>query len=266
MNQPFEMKQTAPWSRMLRLTAILALTVASTAQARLSVFEALDSASGHPPRFAQCPQFFANGKPPVIPARPKLRELCYEAFAVLHSGETKTPVYVAQRLNSRIIEDADEKRATKFFADARLPRGERAELEDYKRSGYSRGHMAPAGEMPTPTAMAQSFSLANMVPQDIQHNGGAWAKIEQDTRRYIRRAKGDVFVITGPVFTPASPSIGNNGVRVPSHLFKLVYDQHDNRAWAHWQENREGERVGRPITYQDLVKRTGMDLLPGLGL
>lgn len=47
---------------------------------------------------------------------------------------------------------------------------------------------------------------------------------------------------------------------------KLVYDQHDNRAWAHWQENREGERVGRPITYQDLVKRTGMDLLPGLGL
>jgi endonuclease G len=115
MNLPFEMKQTAPWSRMLRLTAILALTVASTAHARLSVFEALDSASGHPTRFAQCPQFFANGKPPVIPARPKLRDLCYEAFAVLHSGETKTPVYVAQRLNSRIIEDADEKRTTKFF-------------------------------------------------------------------------------------------------------------------------------------------------------
>ena len=265
MNQPFEMKQTAPWSRMLRLTAILALTVASTAQARLSVFEALDSASGHPTRFAQCPQFFADGKPPVIPARPKLRELRYEAFAVLHSGETKTPVYVAQRLNRQSIEDADEKRATKFFADARLPRGERAELEDYKRSGYSRGHMAPAGDMPTPTAMAQSFSLANMVPQDIQHNGGAWAKIEQDTRRYIRRAKGDVFVITGPVFTQESLRIGDNGVRVPSHLFKLVYDQHDNRAWAHWQENREGERVSAPITYKELVQRTGVEFLPGLG-
>ena len=97
MNQPFEMKQTAPWSRMLRLTAILALTTASAAQARLSVFEALDSTSGNPTRFAQCPQFFASGKPPVLPARPKLRELCYEAFAVLHSGETKTPVYVAPK-------------------------------------------------------------------------------------------------------------------------------------------------------------------------
>ena len=198
--------------------------------------------------------------------RPKQRELCYEAFAILHSGETRTPVYVAQRLNRRSIEDADERRATKFFADARLPRGERAELEDYKRSGFSRGHMAPAGDMPTPTAMAQSFSLANMVPQDIQHNGGAWAKIEQDTRRYVRRAKGDVFVITGPVFTPQSPRIGDNGVRVPTYLFKLVYDQHDNRAWAHWQENREGERVGRPISYRELVKRTGVEFLPGLGL
>ena len=208
----FEMKLTAPWSRLLRLTAILTLAVTATtqAQARVSVFDALDSASGHPTRFAQCPQFFANGKPPTVAPRPKQRELCYEAFAILHSGETRTPVYVAQRLNRRSIEDADEKRATKFFADARLPRSERAELEDYKRSGYSRGHMAPAGDMPTPIAMAQSFSLANMVPQDIQHNGGAWAKIEQDTRRYVRRAKGDVFVITGPVFTSESPRIGDN--------------------------------------------------------
>lgn len=69
--------------------------------------------------------------------------------------------------------------------------------------------------MPTPTAMAQSFSLANMVPQNIQHNGGAWAKIEQDTRKYALRAKGDVYVITGPVFTAASDRIGLGGVRVP---------------------------------------------------
>ena len=150
-----------------------------------------------------------------LPKRAALRELCYAAFAVLHSGETKTPVYVAQRLNRKSLEDAHERRADKFFADARLPAAERAELSDYKHSGYSRGHMAPAGDMATPTSMAQSFSLANMVPQNAQQNGGSWARIEQDTRKYVLRASGDVYVITGPVFVtcplPPYQSVGSPG-------------------------------------------------------
>lgn len=109
--------------------------------------------------FAACPQFFANGQPPEVPKRPAQRELCYDAFAILHSGESRTPVYVAQRLNHQSVVDADEKRTTRFFADARLPRAERAELEDYKRSGFSRRHMAPAGDMPTaPGNGAELFS------------------------------------------------------------------------------------------------------------
>lgn len=114
--------------------------------------------------------------------------------------------------------------------------------------------------------LRQSFSLTNMVPQDIQHSDGAWAKIEQDPRRYIWRAKGNVLVITGPVYTQERPRIGDNLVRVPTYLFKLMYDQHDNRARAHWQKNREGERVGRPISYQELVKRTEVQFFSGLRL
>ena len=251
--------------------AFAALAVAAAAVSFLFAVPSADARSSRgeplrvelPTRFAQCPQFFANGQPPQVPDQPALRELCYEAFAVLHSGSTRTPVYVAQRLNRRLIEDADEKRADRFFADARLPRDERAELEDYKGSGYSRGHMAPAGDMPTPSAMAQSFSLANMVPQNIQHNSGAWAKIEQDTRRYALRAQGDVYVITGPVFTRESERIGSHGVKVPTYLYKLVYDATTGRAWAHWQANREGERVSRPISHVELVQRTGIDFLSG---
>lgn len=83
---------------------------------------------------------------------------------MLHRGETRTPVFVAEKLNRQSILVADEKRTEKFFADTRLPFAERSELNVYKGSGYARGHMAPAGDMPTPTAMAQSFSLAKMVP------------------------------------------------------------------------------------------------------
>ena len=76
--------------------------------------------------FSACPQFFANAKPPVLAARPMQRALCYDAFAILHSGESKTAVYVAQKLNRASVADADEKRKDKFFADARLRSDERA--------------------------------------------------------------------------------------------------------------------------------------------
>ena len=247
---------TPPWRRFVAVTAISIAILAAHPTSW-----AAQPAQSLPTRFAECPQFFAGGHPPIVKPTRGLRELCYEAFAVLHSAESRTPVFVAERLNRRRIEDADEKRADRFFADARLPRNERAELEDYKGSGYSRGHMAPAGDMPTPSAMAQSFSLANMVPQNPQHNSGPWARIEQDTRRYALRAQGDVFVITGPVFEPGSERVGPGGVRVPAYLYKLVYDAHTGRAWAHWQRNQAGERVSAPIPYEELVRRTGIDFL-----
>ncbi len=215
--------------------------------------------------FEDCPQWFAGGVPPTAPKASHLRALCYDAFALLHSGRTRTPVFVAERLNRQVLQQAQgEPRTDNFFADARLPRSERAELADYKGSGYARGHMAPAGDMPTASAMAQSFSLANMVPQDPRQNSGPWSKIEQDTRRYVQRARGDVYVITGPVFGAESRTIGAGQVRVPTHLYKLVYDATTQRAWAHWQENSHRAQVGPPISYGELEQRIGMELLPGV--
>lgn len=217
--------------------------------------------------FKDCPQFFPGGAAPLTPRAPKLRELCYDAFAVLHSGNTRTPVFVAERLSREsTLAARGEKRTDRFFADARLPRAERAELGDYKGSGYARGHMAPAGNMPNATAMAQSFSLANMIPQNPRQNSGPWAKIENDTRQYALRAQGDVYVITGPVFAPGAPAIGPGQVAVPTHLFKLVYDPNTHKAWAHWQANSADARADAPISYSELTQRIGMELLPNAAL
>ncbi|MFH2134688.1 MAG: DNA/RNA non-specific endonuclease [Pseudomonadota bacterium] len=214
--------------------------------------------------FEQCRQIFANGEPPLIQKQEarQLRALCFSAFAVLHSGQSRTPLYVAERLSRKSLQGAHEKRKDRFFADARLPRAERAELEDYKGSGYDRGHMAPAADMTTPESMAQSFSLANMVPQAPRNNRKAWAGIERATRKYVMRAKGDVYVISGPVFDSAPVTIGSNRVWVPKHLFKLVYDPSTNKAWAYWIDNQAAAKAGKPISYNELVKRTGMDFLP----
>lgn len=217
--------------------------------------------------FKQCPQFFAGGVSPQSQRFDSLRSraLCYEAFAVLHSGTTKTPIFSAERLNrAQLLDARGEDRTDKFFADARLPRAERAELDDYKGSGMDRGHLSPAADQPNQVAMAQSFSLANMVPQAPQNNRKTWASIEKATRKYVMRAEGDVFVISGPAYLTPAGEIGAGRVRVPSHLFKLVYDASTGRAWAHWVENTDEARAGRPITYKELVERTGIEFLPGI--
>jgi len=110
-----------------------------TATAALVLGLAATSTSNAAEDFAACRQFFANGKPPVVAPRPTHRALCYDAFAILHSGESKTPVYVAEKLNRATVADTHEKRTNKFYADARLRSAERATLEDYKGSGYDRG-------------------------------------------------------------------------------------------------------------------------------
>jgi len=216
--------------------------------------------------FTQCRNVFANGEPPVLSASTDMqpRSLCFSAFAVLHSGKSHTPIYVAERLNREVLLEArDNQRTKKFYADARLPRAERAELDDYRGSGFDRGHMAPAGDMATPESMAQSFSLANMVPQYPINNRKAWVSIEKATRKYVMRAAGDVYVITGPVFDGTPPTIGPDKVWVPQHLFKLVYDPSTNKIWAHWLDNTNDARVGKPISYEELVRRTGIEFLPG---
>ncbi|MDV2117921.1 DNA/RNA non-specific endonuclease [Alcaligenes faecalis] len=212
--------------------------------------------------FAQCPQFFPGSRP-VVPAAYTQRELCFSSFAILHSGQTKTPVFVVQRLNRQQIQSAKGvKRTDRFYAEGRLPRAERAELNDYRGSGFSRGHMAPAGDMASEQSMAQSFSLANMVPQNQTHNAGPWNKIEADTRKYVARAAGSVFVFTGPVYERSAASIGSGQVAVPSYLFKLVYDATTRRSWVHWQANQASTRLSPPISYEEFVRRTGLHLLP----
>ena len=223
------------------------------------------AAAGHALQFAQCPEFFPARRAPSLQIQANERELCFSNFAVLHNGATKTPVFVAERLNRQaLLEGEGLKRTNKFYADARLPRSERAELDDYKHSGYSRGHMAPAGDMSSAEGMAQSFSLANMVPQNQVHNSGAWSQAEQATRKYALRAKGDVYVFTGPIFAPNAPTIGAGKVAVPEYLFKLVYDASTSKSWVYWQANSAETRMGPPISYDEFTRRTGMPLLAGL--
>lgn len=222
--------------------------------------------------FSQCRQAFAGGVAPQFQVElAKARAICFDSFAVLHSGVSKTPIYSAEVLTrAKLLDARDEERTNEFYPEARLPAAERADLDDYKGTGFDRGHMAPAADMPNAAAMAQSFSLANMIPQAPVNNRKVWSKIEKDTRKYAMRAQGPVYVITGPVFSEDAKRICGHrtfcrdGVMVPSHIYKLVYDASNGRAWAYWVENSDDASVGRPISYADLKARISAELLPGV--
>lgn len=260
--------------------------------------------------FQACTQHFPDAAIPLAKAAyaERATPLCYEGFAVLYSPQTKGPIYSAQRLTRERMDDAaDEQRTNVFFEDRRLS-GNAVRLSDYRSSGYDRGHMSAAADMPNSLSMTHSFSLANMVPQAPENNRKAWADIERVTRQYVRRAHGNVYVFTGPVYGLGSCPIAveadqhltrrgvvtdnisdaaviklarangiqlpakfdldrctiGDGLAVPTHLFKLVYDEATGRAWAHWISNTNNARVSKPITYQELVRRTGLDLLPNI--
>ena len=214
---------------------------------------------------SQCPTFYVDGRAPEI-LNPKMEaattELCYGVFGVMHSGITRTPLWSAEYLKLDNLEAAkDLSRENAFHAERRLPANARAELADYARSGYDRGHMAPNADMPDRSTQRESFTLANMVPQDGEINRHLWAGIEGVVRGMARK-EGDLYVLTGPAFIGNSlQKVGK--VLVPTHLYKLVYSPRQRAGGAWFVENKAGATY-ETLTVAQLESRIGIDLLPSL--
>jgi DNA/RNA endonuclease G (NUC1) len=203
--------------------------------------------------FDQCKDLFPAQQ---IPSTPQVgRDLCFDDFAIYYSPIDKKPIYTVQKLNGEQLQAPHPRRTNQFYEEGRLPFSERALLSDYRGSGYDRGHNVPAGDMTQERGMAQSFSLANMMPQARQNNQGIWAKrVEEPTRQYIKRVQGDVFVFTGSV--GQAGSIGKSKVTIPSHLYKLVYDPTKRMAWAYWVENTDEAQMKPLKNHFDFILNT----------
>jgi endonuclease G, mitochondrial len=212
-----------------------------------------------------CPAYYVDGRLPEI-RNPRLasatRELCFGEFGVMHSGVTRTPLWSAEFLQAGQVAAAQTlTRENSFHAEPRLPSGQRAELSDYARSGFDRGHMAPNGDMPDRASQHDSFTLANMVPQDGDNNRHVWAGIEGAVRKMASK-EGGLYVITGPAFLGAQlRKVGN--VIVPSHLYKVVYSPRQH-AGAAWFVANEAGAVPQVLSIPELERMIGIDLLPSL--
>ena len=215
---------------------------------------------------SQCSQSFYGGVYPEF-SNKKLsnntQALCMDGFAVMYSGVSRTPLWSAEHLNRKRLQQAKQiDREDSFHEESRLPQSMRAKLSDYSGSGYDRGHLAPNGDMANRSQQYDSFSLANIAPQSPRNNRYIWRNIESATR-YLTQQYGEVYTITGVAFTDKKAKQLAGRVLVPSHFFKAVYIPASNQAGVYYAPNDESERI-EIISIDELTAKIGIDVLPVL--
>ncbi|MGJ4747296.1 DNA/RNA non-specific endonuclease [Leptospira sp. SA-E8] len=154
-----------------------------------------------------------------------------EGYTAGYSNFYKTALWVCEEItNEELVGNA--KRRNRFLPDLSVPQKYRAELSDYRNSGYDRGHLAAADNYKNDQRLNdETFFLSNISPQIHVFNAGIWKRLEQQIRDWVK-LHGKIYVITGPLYLENSHEtlgslsqlkfIGKYKVGVPSHFYKIL--------------------------------------------
>ena len=159
------------------------------------------------------------------------------------------------------------KRTNKFRSDPEIPTGS-ATTGDYRRSGYDRGHLAPAADMAfSGQTMADSFFMSNMSPQKPAFNRGIWKDLEALVRSFAITER-KIVVVTGPILPKKKTvTIGANKVTVPTHYYKVIFDlTPPQKMIAFILPNEGSDKLLREfaVSVDAVEKATGLDFFSKL--
>lgn len=179
----------------------------------------------------------------ILPSPVKL--LNKDEFKIAYSLEGKHPIWVHEVLNKDKMQRLSDRPNKKFRQDPELPAEAQASHRDYKKSGFSRGHLAACGNYSSNSQkMKDTFIFSNAVPQNTELNGQMWGNLEAHSRRMTDIFKR-VHVISGPLYLSQSNplslhkrkihTIGRNQIPVPTHLFKVIMAENEQGQPLHLQ-------------------------------
>lgn len=192
----------------------------------------------------------------------------YNGYTVSYDEASRIPVWVAYELTA---EEANGTigRSGKHFRPDDNAKVVQADNYDYRGTGWSRGHMAPAGDFKwDERAMWDTFYYTNCCPQDEKLNNGSWNILENKVRTYARQF-GCVYVVTGPIVDQnLYGKIGAHQITVPDAFFKalLIYSSDAYHGMAFMMLNNSSSQSLRDccISINDLEKITSLDFFPDL--
>lgn len=188
-------------------------------------------------------------------------------YVVSYNSRTKCPNWVLWELTREHADGTVKRPDYAFHEDMEVP-APRAELADYKGSGYDRGHMCPAGDNKwDEDAMYESFLMTNICPQTPQLNSGSWNQIEMQCREWAKKY-GKLYIICGPIFLRGEhKTIGQNKVMVPEAFFKVVVTLDNTpKGIAFICRNSDGNRKKDCCvnTIRQVERITGYTFIPNL--
>lgn len=145
-----------------------------------------------------------------------------KAYILSYNKDYKLPNWVAWHLTADHTNGEVKRPGNAWHEDIEVPEP-RANNGDYKGSGWTRGHMCPAGDNKWDAdAMYETFLLSNCCPQNANLNTGTWNQIEIATRRWAERW-GDLYIVCGPIlFRQQHETIGENNIVIPEAFFKVI--------------------------------------------
>lgn len=191
----------------------------------------------------------------------------YSGFTVSFNRDMHIPNWVSWELLGSEV-SGNEQRTNKFYKDNSVDGC--ATTADYKGSGFSRGHMAPAADMKwSAQAMRESFSMANICPQLQVLNGGTWGKLEDKCRLWAVTDSA-LIIIAGPILNNPQPDefIGETEVAVPKAFFKVIVSPWSNppRGIGFIMPNgrMKGGMQAAAVTIDSIESLTGHDFFPTL--
>lgn len=148
----------------------------------------------------------------------------HQYYSLSYSEEQEQAEWVAYRLTRKELENPWVDRADSFRPDPMVKTGS-ATPDDYRNSGYDRGHLVPAADRAfSEAAMEETFFMSNISPQAKNFNKGIWRELEELTRSWAKR-DGQLYVITGPALKlKPKGTIGANEVAIPAAFYKVLLD------------------------------------------
>ncbi len=212
-------------------------------------------------------QIPAGTEIPQLKVKRKEQIIRHEGYTVSYNSDYRIANWVAYELTASEAQSQKVERSNKFVPDPQV-KGATATNEDYTRTGYDRGHLAPAGDMKwSAKAMRESFYLSNICPQKPKLNRGIWKELEEQCRLWAKE-NGALLIATGPVITDDMKRMGKNRVAIPKAFYKVIC-YHTGTAYkgiAFLFENRNYENALKTMAIPiDSVERvTGIDFFPSI--